>query len=105
MVLMRFWSSLPNILKFNSDNMTREDGEVIYSRRGLQMFLADSPMYSSHSTLSHLYLYMTQLFTDWIFILWSHEEVLDGGSSFNMYLYAIYLANSFEAFTQPLMVW
>ena len=40
-----------------------------------------------------------------MFILWSHEEVLDGESSFQMYFYAIFLASSLETFTQPLMVW
>ena len=41
---------------------------------------------------------------DWIFILWSHEEVFDGMTSFKMYFYPIFLASSFETFNQPLMV-
>ena len=55
-------------------------------------FLADFPMYSSsHSILLHLNLYMTPLFKDWIFILRGHTEVLDGGSSFQVHFYAIFL--------------
>ena len=54
----------------NSDTMTRDDRMVMDRGRGLKMFpeplckiSCDSPIYSSsHSTLLHLYLYMTPLF-------------------------------------------
>ena len=71
MVLVRFWSSLPNILKFSMVTVWPEMLEWSYIGEGAfrcslnlsAKFLADSPMYSSsHSTLSHLYLYMTPLF-------------------------------------------
>ena len=40
-----------------------------------------------------------------IFVLWNHQEVFDGKSSFEMYLYPIFLACSFNAFTEPLIIW
>ena len=67
MVLMRFWSSLPNILKLSMVTVWPEvlewscvgEGAFRCSLNLSSKFLADSPMYSSsHSTLSHLYLYM-----------------------------------------------
>ena len=71
MVLMRFWSSLPTISKFSIlmlwpvvlwwSNMG--DGAFWCSLNLSPKVLEDSPIYSSsHSTLSHLYLYMTPLF-------------------------------------------
>ena len=71
MVLMRFWSSLPTILKLSMVTVWPEvlewscigEGAFRCSLNLSSKFLADSPMYSSsHSTLSHLYLYMTPLF-------------------------------------------
>ena len=72
MVLVRFWSSLPNILKFSMVTVWQEMLEWSYIGEGAfrcslnlsPKFLADSPMYSSShsSTLLHLYLYMTPLF-------------------------------------------
>ena len=68
---MRFWSSLPNILKFAMVTVWPEMLKWSYigegaSRCSLNLspkFLADSPMYSlSHSTMLHLNLYMTPLF-------------------------------------------
>ena len=44
-------------------------------------------------------------FKDWIFILGGHKEVLDGGFSFQVHFYAIFLASPLETFTQPLVVW
>ena len=72
MVLMRFWSSLPTILKFSVVTLWPDMLEWSYIEEGAIWFslnlsanvLADLPIYSSsHSTLSHLYLYMTQLFS------------------------------------------
>ena len=71
MVLMRFWSSPPTILKLSMVTVWPEmwkwscigEGGLRCSLNLSAKFLADSPMYSSsHSTLSHLYLYMTPLF-------------------------------------------
>ena len=39
-----------------------------------------------------------------VLIFRSHEEVLDGVSSFTMHLDAIFLTRSFDAFTQALMI-
>ena len=58
-----------------------------------QNVLEDSPIYSSsHSTLSHLYLYMTPLFF-WMGS-WSFEvtEVLDGIASFKVDLQSMFTA-------------
>ena len=71
MVLMRFQSSLPTILKLLMVTVWPEvlewscigEGAFRCSLNLSSKFLADSQMYSSsHSTLSHLYLYMTPLF-------------------------------------------
>ena len=69
-VLMRFWSSLPTILKFSVVTLwpvmlqwsNIGDGALRCSLNLSPKVLGDYPMYSSsHSTLSHLYLYMTPL--------------------------------------------
>ena len=74
--LMRFWSSLPTILKFSSVVVWPVVLKWSYIGEGAfrcslnlsPNVLADSPMYSSsHSTLSHLYLYMMPLFL----VIWS----------------------------------
>ena len=71
MVLMRFWSSLPNMEKLSKVTGWPEvlrwsfigEGALRCSLNLSSKFLADSPIYSSsQSTLSHLYLYMTPLF-------------------------------------------
>ena len=68
MVLVRFWSSLPTMLKFSMLTSWPDLMEWSYIGEGafwcsLNLSannLADSPMYSSsHSTLSQVYLYMT----------------------------------------------
>ena len=72
MVLMRFWSSLPIILKLSMVTSWTEMMEWSYIGEGVFWcslnfsvnVLADSPMYSSsHSTLWHLYMYMTPPFS------------------------------------------
>ena len=74
--LMRFWSSLPTILKLSSIVVWPTVLKRSYIGEGVLRcslnlspnVLADSPMYSSlHSTLSHLYLYMMPLFL----VIWS----------------------------------
>ena len=71
MVPMRFWSSLPTMLKLSMLTSWPDLFEWSYIGEGAfrcylnlsANVLADSPMYSSsHSTLSHLYLYMTPSF-------------------------------------------
>ena len=71
MVLKRFWSSLPSMVKLSIVTSWPEmlwwsymgDGALRCSFNLSSKFLADSPIYSSwQSTLSHLYLYMTPLF-------------------------------------------
>ena len=85
----------------------------MYRGRGLEMFL--KPLFKISCCLSYIFLitihpvtfisiYDSTFFKDWIFILWSHEEVFDGMTSFKMYFYPIFLASSFEVLTQPLMV-
>ena len=72
MVHMRFWSSLPTMLKLSMVTLWPEMLEWSYIVEGAfwcslnlsANVLADSPIdFSSHSTLSHLYLYMTPLFS------------------------------------------
>ena len=65
--------------------------------------LDDSPIYPlSHSTLSHLYLYMTPLFLrDRIFVHLSHEEVIDIHASFKVHLYPMFTACFLDVLTQP----
>ena len=97
----------------NSNSMTRGVKVVMYRGRGLEMFF--KPLFKISCWLSYIYIitihpvtfisiYDSTFFKDWIFFLWSHEEVFDGMTYFKMYLYPIFLASSFEALTQPLMV-
>ena len=97
----------------NSDSMTRGDKVVMYRGRGIDMFL--KALFKISCWLFYIFLirihpvtfisiYDPTFFKDWIFILWSHEEVFDSMTSFEMYFYPIFLASSLEALTQPLMV-
>ena len=82
------------------------DGALRCSFNLSSKFLADSPIYSSsQSTLSHLNLYMTHFFADWVFVLWGHEVVFDGMTTFQVYINPILLANVFVALTESMMVW
>ena len=72
MVLMRFWSYLPTMLKLSMAILWPEmlgwsyigEGAFWCSLNLSANALADSSIYSSsHSTLSHLYLYMTPHFS------------------------------------------
>ena len=115
MVLKRFWSSLPSMVKLSIVTSWpemlwwsyMEDGALRCSFNLSSKFLADSPIYSSsQSTLSHLYLYMTPLFfVDRVFVLWGHEVVFDGLATFQVHINPILLANVFVALTESLMVW
>ena len=40
-----------------------------------------------------------------IFVLWSHQEVLDGIAFFNMDLHSMCVACSLDAFTQSFVIW
>ena len=40
-----------------------------------------------------------------IFVLGGHQEVFDGGTSFEVYLYTIVAAFFLNTFTQPLVIW
>ena len=68
-------------------------------------FLADSPIYSlSQSTLAHLYLHITQLFCVMMSLsLGGHQEVLDSSSSFEIYLYPMFVPNVLDTLTEPLI--
>ena len=114
MVLMRFWCSVPSKEKIvNSDSMTRDVEVIMYRGRGFQMFF--KPLFKISCWLSNvsiitihpvtfISIYDSTFFKDWIFILWSHEEVFECMTSFKMYFNPIFLARSLEAFTHPLMV-
>ena len=40
-----------------------------------------------------------------IFVLWSHKELFDDKSSFNVHMYPMFAACFLNAFTQPFGVW
>ena len=114
MVLVMLWSSLPNILKFSMVTVWPEmlwgsyigEGAFRCSLNLSAKVLADSPMYSHHTPPCHICICIwLHFFKDWIFVLCSHEEVLDGGSSFLLYFYVIFPVNFLETFTHSLMVW
>ena len=42
---------------------------------------------------------------NWIFVLGGHEEIFYGLTSFEVYLYTIFLTSVFEPLTQPLLIW
>ena len=86
---------------------------VIYGRGGFQVFL--EPFSKSSRGLPNI-LFITvhpvtmitvddsSLFLDWFFVLWRHQEVLDGSASFTMYLHPKFSANVFDALTEPSIV-
>ena len=49
--------------------------------------------------------YDPTFFVDWVFVLWGHEVVFDGVTTFQVYINPILLANVFVALTESLMVW
>ena len=65
------------------------------------------PLYIPHHTPPcHICTYRwLHFFHKRIFVLRSHQEAFDSISSFEVYLYSIFLASSFEAFTQPFVIW
>ena len=44
------------------------------------------------------------LFEDWIWILWGHQEIFDGMSSFKVHLHTMFATDLFEAFTHTLII-
>ena len=86
---------------------------VIYGREGFQVFL--EPFSKSSRGLSNILLITVHpvtmitvddstLFLDWVFVLWRHQEVLDGSASITMHLQPKFSANVFDAFAEPSIV-
>ena len=55
--------------------------------------------FSSHSTLSHLYLYITHSLCDGALVFGGHLDILDGIFSFEMYLYPTFTTHVLEIIT------
>ena len=107
--LVRFWSSLPIMLKFLMSALCPEMLQWSWMGEGdfwcffnlSAKVLADSPIYSS----------LTPIFTrcesvydptfddNWIFVLGGHGEIFYGLTSFEVYLYTIFLTSVFEPLT------
>ena len=87
----------PNNVEIVDGNIVNTNVAVgIYGRGGFQMFL--EPFSKSSWGLSNIFLITINPVTlisvddstlplDWIFVLGSHQEVLDGGVSFTIHLY------------------
>ena len=87
---------------------------VIYGGWGLLMFLG--PLSKCSGGISYIFFItlhpVTFISIDdstflqyGIFVLWNHQEVFDGIASFKMDLHPMFVACSFQAFTQPFVVW
>ena len=97
-----------NVEVVNGNIVTSDVAEVIYGRGGFQMFLEP---FTKHSWgLSNIFLITihpvtlvsvddSTLLLDWIFVFWSHQEVLDCGASFEVHLYPKLSANVLDALT------
>ena len=107
--LMKFQSSLLTILNFSRVRPVVlkwsyiGEGAFRCSLKLSLNVLEDSAMYSSsHSTLSHLYLYMMPLFIGiWSFVFGCHQEVFDGSTHFKVYMYAMFLGHFFIFSLRP----
>ena len=114
MVLIRFWSSLPTMLKLSMPNhMTRDVIVVIDGGWGLLMFF--EPFSKSSGGLSYILLITLHSITfisvvdptlcqHWILVLGGHQEVFDGNTSSEIYLYPMFVASSLHTFTESLVV-
>ena len=82
------------------------DGAFMCSLYLSANILPDSLMYSaSQATLSHLYLYITPLFCQMVFVLGFSKKVLDGAASLEMHLYAMFAADILQFSLKPLMMY
>ena len=97
----------------DGNTVTTDVTMVIYGRGGFQVFL--EPFSKSSKGLSNIFLITVHpvtmitvddstLFLDWIFVLWRHQEVLDGSASFTMHLHPKFSANVFDALAEPSIV-
>ena len=107
--LMRFLILPPhNTEIFNGGTMTCDVVMVIYWGGGLQVF--PEPLSKCSWWLPYIFIitvhpvafksldYAT-LLCDRVFVFGSHQDAFDGVSSFMMYLYPMFSANIFQAFT------
>ena len=97
----------------DGNTVTTDVTMVIYGRGGFQMFL--EPFSKSSRGLSNIFLITVHpvtmisvddstLFLHWIFVLWRHQEVLDGSASFTMHLHPKFPVNVFDALAEPSIV-
>ena len=94
--------------------MTSDVIMVIYGEWGLLMFL--EPLSKCSGGLSYV-IFITlhpvtfipvdnsTLLQYRIFVLWSHQEILDGIASFRRDLHSMFIAYFPDAFTQPFVIW
>ena len=113
--LVRFWSSLPTIVKIvDVDIVTCGVTVVKYRGRGLLMFLEPfckvSGRFSNVSFITPMFtafisIYDATLVCDRILVLRSHKEASDGLSSFKEHLNPKFVACPLSSLTESLMVW
>ena len=105
----------PNNFEIIDGNTVTTDVTMVkYRREGFQVFL--EPFSKSSRGLSNILLITVHpvtmitvddstLFLDWVFVLWRHQEVLDGSASLTMHLHPKFSANVFNALAEPSIVW
>ena len=112
--LLRFWSSLPTMLKFSTlmlwpvvlkwSNMG--EGAFWCSLNLSPKFLRTLLYIPHHTPPCHIYnCRWPTLLHHRIFVLWGHQEVFDGGTSYKVYLNPIVAAFFLDTLTQPLVIW
>ena len=109
--LLRFWSSLPTILKLSMVILLTSGVKMVkYWEVCLLMF--HGPLSKNPRGLSNIFLITIHpitfisiddptLLQDWILIFEGHQEVLDGAASFKIDLHSMSAAYFLQALTQP----
>ena len=112
--LLRFWSSLPTVLKFSIVTLWLVVLKVIYRGGCLQVFF--EPLSKCSWGLSNVFfitfhpvtfvsIYDSTFLLDGIVIFWSHQKVLDGIASFKVDLHSMFTACFLYAFTNSFIIW
>ena len=112
-VLLRFWASLPTILNVNICVLTCDVKMVINCGRVLEIFLEPLSKCSCRfsnmfiitlhtGTLVYIYHSISQY--DGVSILHSHQKVLNGSASCEVYLYPMLVTNVLYTVTEPFSV-
>ena len=113
--LVRFWFSLPTIVKLLMLTLWPEmlqwsyigEGSFWCSLNLSAKVLADSlnVLFITPIFIAFISVYDSTFVGNRILVLWCHKEAFDGLSSFEVDLYPKFVAWFFDPLTKPLMIW